>query len=146
MKSKFFQAVLGSILTLAITTEAQAEPPAWELISKIEITEVETKDRWLVKKAYPDALRAQADNFRIRGFYVPVEAQAYVKSFLLVPDPADCPFCGNGGYGLSLEVHMRQSMPDMAEGTDITIEGRLELVDSDETYQAVILREARLLK
>lgn len=146
MRSKFFQAVLGSILTLVITTKAQAEPAAWELISKIEITEVETAERWLVKKSYPDALRAQADSFRIRGFYVPVEAQAYVKSFLLVPDPADCPFCGNGGYGLSLEVHVSQPMPDMAEGTNITIEGRLELVDSDETYQAVILREARLLK
>lgn len=146
MRSKSFLTVLASILTLGITTDAGAEPAAWELISKIEITEVEKDDQWQVKKSYPDALRAQADSFRIRGFYVPVEAQAYVKSFLLVPDPADCPFCGNGGYGLSLEVHVSKAMPDMAEGTDITVEGRLELVESDETYQAVILRDARLVK
>ena len=146
MRSRFFQAALGSILTLGITTSVWAEPAAWELISKIEIKEIETESRWLVKKSYPEALRAQADSFQIRGFYVPVEAQAYVKSFLLVPDPADCPFCGNGGYGLSLEVHVSKPMPDIAEGTDITVAGRLELVDSDETYQAVILREARLVK
>ena len=145
MRSKFFQAARASILTLGITTSAGAEPASWELISKIEIEEVETASRWLVKKTYPEGLRAQADSCRIRGFYVPVEAQAYVKSFLLVPDPADCPFCGNGGYGLTLEVHMERSMPDMAEGTEIAVQGRLELLESDETYQSVILREARLL-
>ena len=146
MRSKSFLSVLTSILMLGTTTDrASAEPASWELISKIEITEIEKTDRWEVTKTYPAELRDMADSFRIRGYYVPVKALAFVQSFLLVADPADCPFCGNGGYGLSLEVHVRKAMPDLPEGTDITVEGRLELLDSDDTYQAVILRDAQLL-
>ncbi|WP_425049922.1 hypothetical protein [Psychromarinibacter sp. S121] len=136
---------LAIILTLATGSRpSAAEPAGWGLLGAIEIREVEKDGRWAVEKTYPDALRAAANDFSVTGYYVPVEAQAYVRSFLLVPDPADCPFCGTNGYGPTLEVHMRKPLPDMPEGTEITVRGTLRLLDSDETYQSVIMTEAVL--
>ncbi|MDF0599251.1 hypothetical protein P1J78_00770 [Psychromarinibacter sp. C21-152] len=137
--------VLASILTPAIGIEPARAGDGWDLLGAIEIRETEHNGRWAVEKTFPEALRAAKDGFRITGYYVPVQAQAYVRSFLLVPDPADCPFCGGGGYGPTLEVQMRKAMPDIAEGTQITVEGTLRLIDSDETYQSAILTEGVLL-
>lgn len=127
---------------LLISQPALANP--WELITSISYTETETETEWKVEKTIPDALRAQAENFTITGYYVPVEAQAQVTQFLIVPDPADCPFCGSNGYGPTLEVFMKRPMPDVAEATEITVEGTLNFDDSPETYRAVFLTDARL--
>lgn len=128
---------------LSASTVAAQEP--WDLIRGIEISENETNGTWIVEKSYPAGLQDQAE-FSIRGFYVPVQAQGYVTQFLLVPDPDDCPFCGSSGYGISLEVHMRQPVPDMEEGTELAVRGRVDLVESPETYQAIVLRDAALLR
>ncbi len=146
MKSTFLRLALASILTQAISTEPAGAEDGWDLLGAIELRETETNGRWAVEKTFPDALRATADSFRITGYYVPVQAQAYVRSFLLVPDPADCPFCGSGGYGPTLEVQMRKAMPDIPEGSRITVEGTLRLIDSDETFQSAILTEGVLLE
>lgn len=145
MRSTFLPLALASILTLGTSTDPSGAEEGWDLLGAIEIRETEANGRWAVEKTFPDALLAKTDSFEITGYYVPVEAQAYVRSFLLVPDPADCPFCGNGGYGPTLEVQMRKAMPDIAEGTLITIRGTLRLIDSDETYQSAILTEGVLL-
>ena len=128
---------------LAFSSPALANP--WDLIQAIEYEETETETSWSVKKTIPEGLRAQADEFEITGYYVPVEAQAYVSSFLLVPDPADCPFCGENGYGPSLEVKMKRPMPDVPEATRITIRGTLHIDDSSETYRAVYVTEGLLV-
>jgi hypothetical protein len=122
-----------------------AEASPWDLISSIEFDETEAAGAWVVEKFIPDELRARAQDFRITGYYVPVEAQAYVSRFLLVPDPADCPFCGSGGYGPTLEVYMKRPMPDMAEATQITVAGTLKFDESPETYRAVFLTEGVLV-
>ncbi|MGP6085965.1 hypothetical protein [Antarctobacter jejuensis] len=124
-------------------TPALANP--WDLISAIEYEETETETTWSVTKKLPDALRDMAGDFRITGYYVPIEAQAYVSSFLLVPDPADCPFCGQNGYGPSLEVSMKRPMPDVPEATKITVRGTLEFDTSTETYRAVYLTDGVLI-
>lgn len=120
-----------------------AEP--WELITSIGYEESEADGEWKVTKTIPDALRTQADSFTITGYYVPVEAQAYVSQFLIVPDPADCPFCGSNGYGPTLEVHVTTPMPDLAEASEVTVSGKLNFDESTETYRAVYLTDATLL-
>lgn len=141
-----------NILTLVTTTSLigaacalSAQPQNWQLLGAISFEEVEADGQWRVEKEFPDALRAATDGFTITGYYVPIEAQAYVTQFLLVPDPADCPFCGSNGYGISLEVHMDQPLPDMPEATELTITGVLELIDDPETYQFARLRGGQLL-
>lgn len=114
---------------------------AWALLGAVEIEEVETGGVWEARKTYPDGLR-DAGPFEIVGHVVPVSPQPYLETFLLVPDPADCPFCGSAGYGPSLEVTMRRALPDMAEGAEIALRGTLELIADPETFQAVRLVDA----
>ncbi|KUF11782.1 hypothetical protein [Pseudoponticoccus marisrubri] len=133
-------------LTLALGLLAgPALSNPWDLIQQIGYKETEANGRWRVEKTIPPELRAMAPDFRITGYYVPVQAQARVTQFLLVPDPADCPFCGESGYGPTLEVTARRAMPDMPEGTRITLKGRLAIDDSDTTYRAVMLENAVLV-
>lgn len=129
---------------LALADRAAAEP--WELLADIEITETERGGVWKIVKSIPGDLQASAEAFTISGFAVPIEAQPYISSFLLVQDPADCPFCGNSGYGPSLEVTLKRALPALEEGTAVTVSGRLAFDMSPETYQTVRLRNARLLE
>ncbi len=135
-----FEAV-AICLTAVCADPALADPQAdpWTLITAIEYEETETATTWAVKKTIPEALRAQASDFEITGYYVPVEAQAFVTTYLLVPDPADCPFCGTNGYGPTLEVSMKRPMPDVPEATEITVRGKLNFDESTETYRVVFL-------
>ena len=141
-----------SILTLATITSAAlwaslpgANPVNWQLLEAISFEEVEQDGRWQVIKDFPEALTANTQDFTITGYYVPVEAQAYVTQFLLVPDPADCPFCGSSGYGFALEVRMREAMPDVDEATEVTVTGTLELLEDTDTYQFARLTRATLV-
>lgn len=128
----------------AATETADPEAP-WRLLNTAEFEEIINGDDWRVKKTIPPELRAAARDFQITGFFVPVLAQGEVTEFLLVEDPADCPFCGNGGYGPVLEVHAKRPMPDMGEFTEITLRGQLEFNMSPETLQLFRLKDAILL-
>ena len=128
-----------SLALAALSSPLAADP--WALISSVEIEEIETETEWLVKKSYPDGLE-QGATLEVTGFLVPLLAQAYQSQFLIVPDPADCPFCGNGGYGPTLEVHVATPLPDLPEFSELTVTGRIELIDSTDTYQALRLVDA----
>ncbi|KAJ55545.1 hypothetical protein ACMU_12695 [Actibacterium mucosum KCTC 23349] len=134
------------LVTTTNTTAAQDLPPGWHLLREVQVTEYQdTNGDWLVAKEFPEALRERADDFQITGFYSPFMAEAYVQQFMLLPEDSDCPFCGASGYGVMLEVHMRHPLPDIAEGTLLTLTGRLELMDDPGTYQTARLLDARTL-
>ena len=123
-----------------------ADQDGWGLLRQVKITEViDENNRWRADKEFPKALRKAADNFVIAGFYVPIIAQSYVTSFLLVADPADCPFCGFDSYGPTLEITMKSPMPDLQEFTQIAIQGQLEFIEDPDTYMAYRLRDGILL-
>ena len=132
------------ILTSLAGLAALAGPAAadgWDLLAAIEVEEVVEGERWEARKTYPPALAEGAEGFTITGHVVPVLPEAELRTFLLVPDPADCPFCGSAGYGPSLEVTMRRPL-DADEGERVTLRGDLELVADPETWQAVRLTDA----
>lgn len=127
---------------------AEEDPgAAWRLIASVEVREEVEGNAYKAVKTYPDALmEAASQPFTIQGYYVPVEAQAYVTTFLVVEDPADCPYCGsNSGYGPALEVHMSKPMPDLPEASLIRVQGRLVLNRDPETFQALVMRDAVLI-
>jgi len=140
-----------STLTLATLTSlalfgaapapAQTAGTGWDLIGAITVTDVERNGTWTLVKDYPPGLTDGA-TLTVTGYFVPLVAQGYQSQFLLVPDPADCPYCGSGGYGPSLEVHVRRSLPDYPEGTLLTVTGVVELIPGPETYQTLRLRRA----
>jgi len=138
--------VLLALAGLALSALPSAATPFWDLVAQIEYHEEERDGAWIVKKSFPEELVKQADGVTVVGYYVPIGAQAYVRSFVIVPTPEDCPFCGFGGYGIALEVQTRKPIPDIAEGTRIQLRGKLMLIESVDTYQSVILTDAALIE
>jgi len=117
----------------------------WSLLELASVREVTDGAEWRAEKTFPDELRAAAQGFEISGYYVPVVAEAYVQTFLLVPDPANCPFCGDGGYGPVLEVTTHRPVPDMLEFAPVTLEGTLEFNEATDTFQMFRLVDARVI-
>lgn len=136
------------IPTLVILTSLAAPLHAdgWSLLATATVLETEEDGIWQAEKTFPPALQAAAEDFAVKGYYVPVEAQAWIQTFLLVADPANCPFCGGGGSGPVLEVEMKRPLPDMAEFTVIAVRGRLEFIDDPDTLQMFRLKDAILVE
>ena len=130
---------LSALAWAALAAPAAAD--AWDLLAAIEVEEVQVEDRWEARKTYPAALIDAAGGFTVTGHVVPVVPEAALRTFLLVPDPDDCPFCGSAGYGPSLEVTMRRAL-DAEEGERVTLRGELEIVADPDTWQAVRLTDA----
>lgn len=137
------RALILTLVTLTSPALSAATPQGWDLLGTIEIREEIEGDDWSAIKTFPAAVRDQAEDFRITGYVVPVEAQPYITTFLLVKTPANCPFCGTASDAPVIEVHLSKPIPDMAEFSEITVEGDLEFVEDPFTLQAVIMRDAR---
>lgn len=133
---------LGIITSLLAPAPLAAEEAAWDLLYSVKITEVVEGDTWRAEKTFPDDLAKVQDGFEIEGYVVPVIAQPDLSVFLMVEYPADCPFCGGGGYGPGLEVHMRNPLPDLPEFAPLRVRGYLALIDDPETFQAFCLKDA----
>lgn len=140
-----YRALALFALLLASPLHAGSEEN-WRLLGSVEMKEIINGDQWRVEKTFPQALKDASKDFEIEGFFVPVLAEGEIRQFLLVEDPADCPFCGNGGYGPVLEVHTRRPVPDLPEFTVMTIRGQLEFVEDPETMQLFKLTGARILR
>lgn len=143
---RFASLILSCILLSTPALWAEGREDAWQLLNTAEFKEIIEGDNWRVEKTIPDPLKAAAKDFEITGFFVPVLAQGEITEFLLVEDPADCPFCGSGGYGPVLEVTSKRPMPDLAEFEQITLRGQLEFNDSPETLQLFRLKDAILIR
>jgi len=108
---------------------------AWALLSSAEGRETGMDDTWRVIKTFPEELRAATADFTISGFLVPITAQGDLKDLILVQNPAACPFCGGEGYGPVLEVSLKRGIDWLPEFTRVTVRGRLELLEEDNTAQ-----------
>lgn len=147
------------ILTLGITTSAvlagtvflasgsggnaSQERDGWSLLAAVEIEEVIEGESYQAIKTYPPALLNATDGFEITGYVVPVTAEPYMTTFMLVEDPANCPFCGSSaGYGPVLEVQLKRPIAELAEFAEVRVSGRIELIEDPETYQSYRLVDA----
>jgi hypothetical protein len=130
-------------LTVWAASSAWAKTPfdSWKLLDGVTITEVVENNVWIAKKNFPAELVAAAEGFTIQGYYLPIDAQGYVSSFLLIRDPDECPFCGTS-YGPSLEVTLKRPLIDREPYSRITLTGALELIDDPETFMAYRLVDA----
>lgn len=138
--------VTGLLAALALTAQATrfSDPRmAWDLLRLAEVREEGEGLNWRAVKTIPDALRAEAEDFTVTGYLVPIVPEAELTTFLLVEQPEDCPFCGNGGYGPVLEVTMKSPLPDLAEFTEITLRGTLTFNEDPGTFQLYYLEDAR---
>ena len=118
----------------------------WDVIQEVGLREVGTDDDWSVEKTFPAGFEDGAETFSIEGYAVIFAAQADLQEIMLVPDAAQCPFCGSGeGYGPVLEVVFDRPVAIDVPEEAIRVEGRLEAVDDPRTFQAFRMTGARLV-
>ena len=135
-------------LTLALGTTASAAMAGsdpWELLSGIQVDETYDGDRYEVTKVFPEDVRDGIQDFFITGYAVPLTPGEAITSLILVSDMGNCPFCGSGGHAASLQVELDEPVFGLEEGTRISLRGALEAVTDTETWQATIMRNARLV-
>ena len=139
--------------TLALTTvlgatagAAQAESDPWALLSQIEIEEIVTETSYEVRKVFPAAIENGIEVFDITGYAVPLSPEGEVRELMLVADMGDCPFCGSSEHGGSLMVQLAEPLAGLEEGQRITLRGALEAVTDPETWQAAVMKGARLIR
>jgi hypothetical protein len=136
-------ALSTTALSALIAAPALAETPdAWHLLSQIETVEHETETSWHVTKRYPAEIADGADDFEISGYLVPVGWEAETRDWMLVSDLGQCPFCGSGDHGTSIEVRLADPMPVTEESQRMTLRGALHLVRDPGTMQAVVMIDA----
>ena len=116
---------------------AAQERDGWSLLAAVEIEEVIEGESYQAIKTYPAALLKVTDGFEITGYVVPLAAEPYMPPFMLVEDPANCPFCGSSaGYGPILEVRLKRPIAEMTEFSEVRVRGRIELIVDPKTYQS----------
>lgn len=130
-------ALFAMVLALSVPIEGRSEDmdDIWALLAAVKVREIIDGNEWRAEKTFPAELIARMEDFRITGYIVPVDAQPYLRNFLLVQDPADCPFCGSGGYGPVLEVNLKRPLSELPEFSRVTVRGPLTLIDDPETLQ-----------
>ncbi|MEO1238161.1 MAG: hypothetical protein AAFW64_00580 [Pseudomonadota bacterium] len=138
-------ATLAATAYLISLSPARAEEDvnAWRLLGAVEIDEVIEGESYQAIKTFPPGLVASADQFEITGYVVPIAAEAYMSRFILVEDPANCPFCGNAaGYGPVLLVQLKRPISELPEFSNVRVSGRIELIDDPKTYEAFRMVDA----
>ncbi|MEM7489845.1 MAG: hypothetical protein AAF390_12065 [Pseudomonadota bacterium] len=134
-----------SLVTLPLAAGAETVGDGWHLLGQIEVIEHETETSWSVTKRFPAQLEGGADTFEISGYLIPVGWEEETRDFMLVSDLGQCPFCGSGDHGTSIEVRLADPLPVTEESRHATLRGALHTVTDPQTMQAVIMTDAVLL-
>jgi len=135
-------------LAAAMTSAAgalHAETDAWTLLEQIEIEEIVTETSYEVRKTFPDQMSKVSQGIKIAGYAVPMFAGEKVKDLILVSDMGLCPLCGNAGHSANLQIELEEPITVLDETKRIELVGDLTPVLDPETWQAAILKNARIV-
>lgn len=130
---------LALLPALPAIAETEADI-GWHLLGQIELDEVITENSYAVHKTFPSEIAGGDPEFEVSGYLVPTDWAG--REFLLVSDLSQCPYCGTGDHGLTVNVTMADAAPEIEEGQRVVLRGALFPVHDPETFQAVILRDA----
>ncbi|MGR3540702.1 MAG: hypothetical protein ACU0BS_04650 [Hasllibacter sp.] len=122
---------------------AMAETDAeygWHVLNQITFDERATETSYSVHKTFPAEIENGDPSFEVSGYAVPMDAEGV--EFMLVPDIADCPFCGSTDHGVTVNLSFAEAQPGLDEATRIVVRGALVPVHDPETWQSVILTDA----
>jgi len=136
---------LSAAALTPLALPAAAETDAWHMLSQIEINEIVTDTTYEVQKSYPGALSQGAVEIEITGYAVPRLPGDMVQDLILMSDMGNCPLCGSFDHGTNLQVLLTEAMPSFDETQRLSIRGTLTPVTDPETWQAVILKDARVI-
>ncbi|MEM9436021.1 MAG: hypothetical protein AAGA15_03190 [Pseudomonadota bacterium] len=63
--------------------------------------------------------------YEMSGYVALVRSAAEVSEFMLVSDMGVCPWCGEAGHGVALEVQLADPTLDLEDGQRVTVRGVL---------------------
>jgi hypothetical protein len=126
-------------------TAASATPETWNLLRQIQIDEIITDTTYEVRKSWPAELEQDDQVMEITGYAAPLLPGEAVRELMLVSDMGACPFCGNLDHGASLVVTLAEPVAFTDENKRITIKGTFKRVTDPETWQAVVMEDARIV-
>lgn len=136
-------------LTLALgtgATAAVAGTDPWAVLSAVRIDERIDGERYVVTKTFPREIEKGVKDFYIVGYAMPLSPPGEaVTELMLVSDMGNCPFCGSPDHGVSLQVVLDTPLPALEEGTRLALRGDLVPVTDSETWQAAVLKGARVV-
>ncbi len=142
---------LTSMLGVATTTPVLADLPGtseldvWEVLSEITVDEQVTETSYNVAKTFPTNFQSDVEGAEVTGYAMTLYPGETINELILVADMGLCPFCGNGGHGGNLLVTLAEPLTIFEEGTRITVQGTLARVDDPETWQAAVLKDAKVI-
>lgn len=129
----------------SVAAGAQAETDTWTLLEQIEIEEIVTDTSYEVRKTFPSQMSMTGQSVEITGYAVPMYAGEEVTDLILVSDMGLCPLCGNSGHSANLQVTLAEPITVLDESKRIQLVGDLTPVLDPETWQAAILKNARIV-
>ncbi|MEM9349479.1 MAG: hypothetical protein AAGA47_04405 [Pseudomonadota bacterium] len=80
--------------------------------------------------------------YEMTGYVALVRSAAEVSEFMLVSDMGVCPWCGEAGHGVALEVQLAGPTLDLEDGQRITVRGVLE---GDLASEPSLMMDAQVL-
>ncbi|PRY95044.1 hypothetical protein BCF33_0656 [Hasllibacter halocynthiae] len=131
---------LAALPALPAVAETEGAADAWHVLDRITFDEVATEDSYAVHKTFPAEIADGAPAFEVSGYAVPMDLEG--REFMLVSDLAECPFCGAGDHGVTVNVSMAEPMPGIDASQRVVLRGALIPVHDPETWQSVILTDA----
>ncbi|MBZ8119686.1 hypothetical protein KUD11_13640 [Roseovarius sp. LXJ103] len=143
MKPHHIALSAAALTPFALPAVAESDP--WQLLNQITVDEIVTETSYAVQKTYPSALSEGAIEVEITGYAVPRLPGDMVQDLILMSDMGNCPLCGSFDHGTNLQVLLSEAMPAFDEGTRVSFVGTLTPVTDPETWQTVILKDARVI-
>ncbi|MDC0738624.1 hypothetical protein N6L24_10050 [Cognatishimia sp. SS12] len=141
-------ALAAALGTTAATAQAETSgttTDAWTLLEQIKVTEIITETSYEVKKSYPGDLQELGRDIEISGYAVPMYPGSEITELLLVSDMGLCPLCGNSEHGANLQIVLAEPITQLDETKRIVLRGDLAPVLDPETWQAAIMRNAKII-
>ncbi|MEM1152038.1 MAG: hypothetical protein AAGI03_16080 [Pseudomonadota bacterium] len=80
--------------------------------------------------------------YEMTGYVALVRSAAEVSEFMLVSDMGVCPWCGEAGHGVALEVQLAGPTVDLEDGQRITVRG---VLDGDLATEPSLMMDAQVL-
>lgn len=141
--------IVGAIMLSSYSLEAQSSNAhAWKSLAKI--TFKKEYDEMMGFKVDVPVFSEQVKNMagkviKIKGYIIPVEGYRSHKEFIFSAYPYSmCFFCGGAGPETVMEVYASEAIEYTAEA--VTIQGKLELNDSDINRLIYALHDVTLVK
>ncbi len=134
------------VFTGTLAAAATSGEASWDIVRGVEVNEVVTDTSYTVEKTFPEQVGDGISQFKLTGYVALTVSDTDVSEFILVSDMGFCPYCGDPDHGASLQIKLAGLETTMVDGDRISVMGTLTPVRDSETWQALVLENAFVMR